>query len=455
MTTQRERDAEVLEQELADIVAGQRQREQQQRAEPPPGGRRVKLTRASEIEIRPVVWVWQDNGYGRIPAGTLSIMAGREGTGKSSCAIWLAAQMTRGLLPGRHFGQPRPVFYLAVEDSWSQTIVPRLAAAGANLDLIYRFEVVADNDEDVMLSLPADNLLLEESILTEAAALVVIDPLMSVLSERIDTHRTREVRLALDPLAKLADRTGAVLIGIAHFNKAGGTDAASLLSGSHAFRDVPRSIFGFAKDDDNRVMSQVKNSLGRDDLPSLQYVMEPVLIDTPSGVAETARFSFAGESDRSVADLLRDAHGSDEDRSERDEAVSWLIDYLSMSGGSASAADAIRAAAAVGIAKTTLTRARKRSGVRSVKIGMAGGWFWTLEESTEGTEESSHQGLDSSDSSVDSSGPPDPDPEALIRDQLGATEVPCRCCGLPLDPYLAANGDTSHPACICNEEMSA
>ena len=28
--------------------------------------------------------------------------------------------------------------------------------------------------------------------------------------------------LALDPLVKLADRTGAVLLGIAHFNKGGG-----------------------------------------------------------------------------------------------------------------------------------------------------------------------------------------------------------------------------------------
>src|SRR3954470_22728522 len=90
--------------------------------------RRPRLTKASDIKIRPVVWAWSDSG-GRIPAGSLTITAGREGTGKSSFGIWLTAHITRGLLPGAFYGQPRPVFYVAVEDSWSHTIAPRLSAA--------------------------------------------------------------------------------------------------------------------------------------------------------------------------------------------------------------------------------------------------------------------------------------------------------------------------------------
>jgi predicted ATP-dependent serine protease len=89
------------------------------------------------------------------------------------------------------------------------------------------------DQEEVTLSLPLDNSLLEREIVEHEIALVVIDPIMSVISDRIDTHVTRDVRRALDPLAKMADRTGAVILGIAHFNKASGTDAATLLSGSH------------------------------------------------------------------------------------------------------------------------------------------------------------------------------------------------------------------------------
>lgn len=374
----------------------------------PKPARRARLTRASAIEIRPVVWAWTDQASGRIPAGALTITAGREGTGKSSFGIWLAAQITRGVLPGAYFGQPRSVFYVAVEDSWQYTIAPRLTAAGADLDRVFRFEVVSDDDEELMLSLPFDNRLLEDEMTRENVALVVIDPLMSVMSEKIDTHRTREVRMALDPLAKIADRTGSIMLGIAHFNKAGGTDASSLLSGSHAFRDVPRAIFGFARDDSDgsRVMTQVKNSLGKDDLPSLAYQIESTQIDTRYGQADTGRFVFLGESDRSVADVLRDSHGGDEDRSERDEAADWLTDYLLSSGGSAAASDAIKAAAGHGIAKTTLTRARKRARVHSAKLGMTGGWVWTLEESTEEPEESKNQEVNSSVPSVDSSAPP-------------------------------------------------
>src|SRR5699024_3081841 len=46
--------------------------------------RRARITWASQIEPEPVVWAWRDGEHGRIPAGSLSVAAGREGTGKSS-----------------------------------------------------------------------------------------------------------------------------------------------------------------------------------------------------------------------------------------------------------------------------------------------------------------------------------------------------------------------------------
>jgi hypothetical protein len=418
-------------------------------------GRRVRLTRASEIEMRPVVWAWHDQNYGRIAAGTLVLLGGRASTGKSSCAVWLAAQITRGTLPGSYFGRPRAVFWMGTEESWRSTVGPRLVAAGADLDLVFKFDVVTDQGEDVILSLPTDNALLEAAIVAEHAALVVIDPLLSVLGERIDAHKAREVRLALEPLAKMAERTDSVVAGLAHYNKSAGSDAISLLSGSHAFGDVPRAVFGFARDarDGSRVMTQVKNSLGRDDLPSLDYAIEPCSVETPLGAIETNRFAILGESERSVSDLLRDARGDDDDRTERDEAADWLVDYLTMRGGTAMAADTIKAALAVGVAKTTLTRARARAGVTSSKAGMAGGWFWTLEESTKEPKNPAPRDMDSSDSSVDSS-QPDDDPERLIEAALGGVEIPRCCCGELVDAglFAAEPWQRTHPGCACDED---
>lgn len=341
--------------------------------------RRARVTWADQIEPEPVVWAWQEGDDGRIPSGSLSVAAGREGTGKSSFGIWLAAQITRGALPGSFHGTPRRIFYVAVEDSWKHTLVPRLIAAGADLSKVGRFEVVTVDGDEVTLSLPHDNSLLEREVRSHDVALVVIDPLMSVIGERIDTHREREVRSALDPLAKLADRTGSVLLGIAHFNKGGGTDAASLITGSGAFKNVPRSVFGFARDDsdDNggRVMTQVKNSLGRDDLPSLSYVIETAEVTTKKGIAMTGKFTFTGESDRSVAEILRDSRGGAEDHDERKEASAWLVDYLAANGGEVPAKDVFKAGQAEGFTRDVLKRAKGRQ-VRSTKV--MNGWVWQL-----------------------------------------------------------------------------
>lgn len=355
--------------------------------------RRVRITWASTIEPEPVVWAWQDGEHGRIPSGSLSVAAGREGTGKSCWATTLAAQITRGTLAGNFYGTPRIVFYVAVEDSWRHTLVPRLMAAGADLSKVARFEVVTELDDEVTLSLPYDNGLLERAVVEHSSALVVIDPLMSVIGERIDTHREREVRSALDPLAKLADRTGSVLLGIAHFNKGSGTDAASLITGSGAFKNVPRSVFGFARDDSDdsggRVMTQVKNSLGRDDLPSLGYLIESAAIDTPKGIALTGRFTYTGESERSVADILRDGRRGDDDHDDRHEAAAWLADYLAESGGEVPAKDVLKAGQAEGYSRDALKRAKGKR-VRSEKAGFGAGWVWRLttespgEESTKG-----------------------------------------------------------------------
>jgi hypothetical protein len=357
-----------------------------------PTGRRLVLTAASEIEPEPVVWAWEDvsdglaPNSGRIPLGSLSVAAGREGTGKSSFGIWLAAQITQGILPGQLYGQPRPVIYAAVEDSWKHTLVPRLIAAGADLTKVFRVEVVEDEQVGFTLSLPTDNVLLERDIREMSAALLVLDPLMSTINANIDTHRERDVRVALDPLARLADRARCVVLGIAHFNKGAGTDPSSLITGSGAFKNVPRSVFGFAVDGDGgRVMTQTKNSLGRLDLPSLSYQIEGVDIPTRLGPAHVGRLKWLGHSDRSVTDILGE-RGDTEEQEDRKDAAKWLRGYLVDNGGEAAAVDVFKAGDKDGFGKDALKRAKKRAGVVSEKDAMDAGWMWRIPLTAEGSE---------------------------------------------------------------------
>lgn len=344
------------------------------------GRRETRVTWADTIEPAPAVWAWEEDGSKRIPAGSLVTCAGREGTGKSSFGIWLAARITRGMLPGSFFGTPKKVLYAAMEDSWRYTLVPRLIAAGADLSRIGRIDVVTEENALGALSLPSDGVGLETAIATNDVALLVVDPLMSVMSETIDTYKAHDVRSALEPLVAMADRTGAIICGIAHFNKNKGYDVASLITGSGAFKDVPRAVFGFAKSDDgDRVMSQVKNSLGIDELPSLGYRIDQAVVETPTGPAETGRFVLTGESDRSVMDILKG--GEEGGRRDGDPVGNWIKEYLRSRGGSAYAHEVYTAGEEQGFTSEAMKKARYRArnpSVESKKTGFGGGWVWSI-----------------------------------------------------------------------------
>lgn len=342
--------------------------------------RRLKLTPASDIEPEPVIWAWErEVGEGRIPAGALTLAAGREGTGKSSFGIWLAAQVSRGLLPGSFYGKPRNVLYAAVEDSWSRTLVPRLIAAGADLDRVFRVDVEDVMHGETMISLPLDVRLMEAAIEEHDVAALIIDPLMSTLGTGTDAHRTQDVRQALEPLVRMAERTRALTLGIAHFNKAGGNDPSQLISGSGAFKDLARAVIVFARDRDNeqQVMQQVKNSLGRLlDMPSLSYQIESADVVTPKGIANVGRLVFTGISERSVEETLS-ASGDGEEAGERAEAVTWLLRYLIDAGGEASRKDIMQAGRALSFSDSTIKRAKGKAKITSTeRDGFQGGVIW-------------------------------------------------------------------------------
>lgn len=341
-------------------------------------GTRVLLTRASAIKMRPVYWTWDD----RIPNGSLTVVPGREGIGKSLLLAWLTAQITRGILPGVHFGTPRPVIYAATEDSWSHTIGPRLYAAGADLDMVYRVDVERDGRLD-QLTLPTDCAALAKEINRLGVGLLAADPLLSLIHSGINTHQDRDLRTALEPLVKLADETSCAVVGLAHFNKSASTDALNLITGSRAFSAVARAVLAIARDteadDGSCVLSQAKNNLGRLDLPSLRYVVQSAEVPTEEGPAFVGRLEFTGESDRSVSDILGAAAELNTDsRAVRDAACEWLTAYLREKGGEAPAAEVKKAARAEDIAERTLQRAAARARVAMVRSGFPSKTYWQL-----------------------------------------------------------------------------
>lgn len=257
--------------------------------------RKIKLTPASSIIMKPVHWIWKD----RIAEGTLALLAGREGIGKSTLAYTLVAQITKGTLEGDHYGKPRGVIIVATEDSWEFTIVPRLVAAQANLDKVFRADPV--DEDEYGISLPRDVDELSMIAKENGVGFILLDPLMSRVDSKLDSHKDHDVRKALEPLVKMAIASQAAVLGLIHVNKSGSTDPLSTLMGSRAFSAVARAVLYVAENPENReekVMMQAKNNLGRSDLPELAYTLNQVTVGMfGDEIITSVALQWAGEKD--------------------------------------------------------------------------------------------------------------------------------------------------------------
>lgn len=67
----------------------------------PRGRRSLRFTPASAIRPERTRWLWD----GRVPLGTLSLLPGKQGLGKSTLTLELAARLSRGELAGDLAGE--------------------------------------------------------------------------------------------------------------------------------------------------------------------------------------------------------------------------------------------------------------------------------------------------------------------------------------------------------------
>lgn len=411
-----------------------------------PASRCLVLTPASDIKPQRVRWLWD----GRVALGTLALLAGREGTGKSSLSYWLAALVTRGELPGEYFGQPRVVLVCATEDAWAYTIVPRLMAAGADLVKVMRIEVTTTDGFGAELSLPDDLLDLEAAIASTAAALLILDPLMSRLSASLNSHVDHEVRRALEPITWLAERSGLAVVGIIHHNKSGATDPLQLVMGSKAFTAVARSVHTVIPDPDDekgerRLFGTPKNNLGRSDLPTLTFSMESWRYETDDGPGYTARIVWGDAFSGTIFDALDRAGADTDGRSAVNEAADWLDDYITKYGPRVTSALIKQDGRRVDHSVDSLKRARPKLGLVVVSEGYPRITYWARQ--LEQTEQS--RSGESLTAPTDLFAPTEPRLEQLEQleqriearhQQLQPPRYYCHRCPLGQTP-VANNGD--------------
>jgi putative DNA primase/helicase len=329
------------------------------------------IRRFSEITPESLRWLWP----GRIPRGKLTLLIGDPGLGKSLVTIDIAARVSRASsFPDGERCELGDVIFLSAEDDAADTIRPRLDAAGADIARVHTLDgtrlILSDNSTvERPFNLETGIATLEDAhARIPGVRLIIIDPISAYLGGT-DSNTNSEVRELLSPLAAFAAKYEVAILCVTHLRKSAGAAVHRSIA-SIAFTAAARAVWAVASDSSDvnrRLMLMVKLNLG----PSLGGLAFRIhtqdalpRIDWETGaVAVTAN------------DVLNIEYR--EDHSERKEAEQWLRDYLA--DGPVSASEAMKAAYAVGITRTTLWRAARVLSVVKHKLGGRGaGWEWSL-----------------------------------------------------------------------------
>ena len=325
----------------------------------------LKSTLAADVEMRHVKFL--DAG-GMIPKRSLTGLLGVAGVGKTTFTLGLAAQVTRGKLPG--LDGPANVLVSSAEDDLPAVLTPRLVAAGADLQRV-RFL------ED--LTVPDDVPALERLGRDFDAALVIVDPISAHYGPNVKGNDPISIRGALRPLATLAENLEAAVLCVVHPNKGEGQAALSRISGSAAFGDAVRSVIVFGRDPGDpegergvrRILASEKMNVGPKP-PSIAAEIQAVEVEIDGAKASVPRLKVTGASEVKADELL--AWQSPEDRSDREAAQVWLVEALA--DGPVASVEIKKRAEENGHSSRTLARAKADLKVKSEKT--ADGWQWAL-----------------------------------------------------------------------------
>ena len=330
------------------------------------------VRRASEIDVEQVAYLVPD----RVPLGALTLLVGDPGLGKSTVTAEWAAGTTTG-----RYGEPATVLVANAEDSAAHVTVPRLAAAGADLERV-EFFAFSDEHGERPVTLPDDVPAIEAHAIRAGARLVVIDPLNAHLSDQTSTHRDHSVRRALAPLAAMAEH-GIAIVVVAHLNKAQGTDAIYRVGGSIGLVGAARSVLLLARDPDDpdgedgdrRALAHAKSNWGKL-APTLVYQHEPATVTVRGRTVETHRLAEIGESEIDGRGLLGASH-EDPPATKRERAVELLADVLA--DGEWHRMKEIEAAAGrADISRRVLYRAADEVGIERERRGFPAVAWWRL-----------------------------------------------------------------------------
>jgi hypothetical protein len=351
------RDGAAKPRDLSSIGTGRRngQAPTQPTAESPrpaTASARPTIQRASTITPKRVEWLW----FSRIPRGALTLFVGNSGIGKTFAACDIIGRITSGGMWPDRPDEPIPrgqALFLSGDDEADVTLVPRLKAAGADLDRVCFLTAEAQANWTIKALSTLDAALAE---MGPDVDIVVIDPPTSFLGN-INDHRNAELRGALTPLKNWAADHRVAMGLITHCNKSDGKlEAMSRVMGSVAWVTAVRAAFMFATDehDESRqLFLPLKMNLARKPKGLAYRIVDAGDLLNP----DMGRVEWLGEVETTADQAMR-SRGKPKEEARGPVAAKWLIDRF-REKRSWYSEDLKRLAKASGISNNAIFEAKK------------------------------------------------------------------------------------------------
>lgn len=316
----------------------------------------LKYEYFSTIKQKKVDWLW----YPYIPYGKITVMQGDPGEGKSTFMLNIAALISKGeaMPDGYCCPNPQNIIYQTSEDDLSDTVKPRLLAAGADCSMIAYII-----DEECPLTLEDGRI--EKAIRETHARLFILDPLQAYVSQHYDLFSAGRIRQQLQKLSVIAAKYRCAVVIIGHMNKASGEKNLYRGLGTIDIAAIARSVLMISRDKKDptvRYMFPVKSSLAP------EGPMVAFSLNEKNGVR------WLGQYD------LDTARVSDFDciKGKKELAIETISNMLEFRD--VRSVEILNKLQIMGVSERTIQLAKKQLGVTSYRV--KGAWFWHLEDTS-------------------------------------------------------------------------